>query len=90
MPAGGGQVRLLIEKTYKDPKSYFRDGDAIVFTRTLSIRRNSVVLPAGYELLSCDVPSQVLTDAAGRIFISFLNAGPADAPLTIRARKLPS
>jgi len=87
----GGQVRLLIEKTYKDPKSYFADGAGgeIVFTRSLSIPRNSVVLPAGYELLSCNVPSQVLTDG-GRIFISFMNAGPAEAPLTIRARKLPS
>ena len=90
VPPGGGQVRLLIEKTYKDPKSYFRDGDAIVFTRSLSIRRNSVVLPAGYELLSCNVPSQVLTERTAAILISFLNAGPGDAPLTIRARKLPS
>ena len=92
VPAGGGQVRLLIEKTYKDPKSYFVDGAGgeIVFTRSLSIPRNSVVLPAGYELLSCDVPSQVLTDAKGRVFISFMNAGPAEAPLTIRARRLPS
>jgi len=89
VPPGGGQVRLLIEKTYKDPKSYFREGDGIVFTRSLGIPRNSVVLPAGYELLSCNVPSQVLTDA-GRIFISFINAGPAEAPLTIRARRLPS
>ena len=92
VPPGGGQVRLLIEKTYKDPKSYFAEGRSgeIVFTRSLSIPRNSVVLPAGYELLSCNVPSQVLTDAGGRIFISFMNAGPAEAPLTIRARKLPS
>ncbi|HEY7111473.1 MAG TPA: hypothetical protein VIA45_00955 [Thermoanaerobaculia bacterium] len=94
VPSGGGQVRLLIEKTYKDPKSYFADpsgaGGEIVFTRSLGIPRNSVVLPAGYELVSCNVPSQVLTDASGRIFISFMNAGPAEAPLTIRARKLPS
>jgi len=90
VPGNGGQVRLLIEKTYKDPKSYFAEGGEIVFTRSLSIPRNSVVLPAGYELLSCNVPSQVLTAADGRIFITFMNAGPAEAPLTIRARRLPS
>ena len=55
-----GQARMLILKTYKDPKSYYREGDAIVFNRPLSIPRNSVVLPAGYELVSCNVPSQVL------------------------------
>ena len=48
----GGEGRVLIDKTYKDPKSYFRDGDTIVFDRSLGIRRNAVVLPAGYRLIS--------------------------------------
>ncbi|HVH72304.1 MAG TPA: hypothetical protein VNB49_14495, partial [Candidatus Dormibacteraeota bacterium] len=38
-----GRGRLLIRKTYKDPKSYYRDRDSIVFNRSLSIKRNSVV-----------------------------------------------
>jgi hypothetical protein len=42
-----GQVRLQIDKTYKDAKSYFTDGELIVFSRPLGIKRNSVVLPAG-------------------------------------------
>src|SRR5258708_33440689 len=54
-----GQGRILIVKTYKDAKSYYRDGDAIVFNRSLSIRRNKMVLPAGYELVACNAPSQV-------------------------------
>ena len=81
-----GQGRLLIRKTYKDPKSYYRDGAVIVFDRSLSIKRNSVVLPAGYELIGCNVPSQVLTQPDGRVAISFLNAGPGEAPLILRAR----
>jgi hypothetical protein len=89
VPPGGGQVRLLIEKTYKDVKSYFRDGDAIVFSRPLGILRNAVVLPAGYELVSCNVPSQVLSEPDGRIKIAFWNAGPDAAPLRLEARKLP-
>jgi hypothetical protein len=89
VPPGGGQARLLIEKTYKDPKSYFTEGDAIVFTRTLSIKRNGIFLPAGYELISCNVPSQILSEG-GRTLVSFMNAGPDEAPLTIRARRLPS
>jgi hypothetical protein len=88
VPAGGGQVRLLIEKTYRDPKSYFREADAAVFLRSLGIRRNSVVLPAGYELLSCNVPSQVLSEPDGRVRIAFWNPGPGAAPLRLTARRL--
>jgi len=81
-----GEGRVLILKTYKDAKSYFREGDAIVFQRSLGIRRNSVVLPAGYELVECNVPSQVLPQADGRIAISFMNAGPGEAALTLKAK----
>src|SRR5215468_558400 len=81
-----GRGRLLILKTYKDPKSYYREGDTIIFNRPLSIPRNSVVLPAGYELIACNVPSQVLSESDGRIAISFLNSSGAEAPLIIRAK----
>ena len=81
-----GQGRILILKTYRDPKSYYRDGDAIVFNRGLGIKRNSVVLPKGYELVGCNVPSQVLSEPDGRIAVSFINAGAGEAPLTLRAK----
>lgn len=81
-----GQARLLILKTYKDAKSYYREGDTIVFNRSLSIPRNSVVLPAGYELVACNVPSQVLADPDGRIAISFMNGSGAEAPLVVKAK----
>ena len=81
-----GQARLLILKTYKDAKSYYREGDTIVFNRSLSIPRNSIVLPAGYELVACNVPSQVLAEPDGRIAISFLNGSGAEAPLVVKAK----
>lgn len=81
-----GRGRLLILKTYKDPNSYYRDGDAIVFHRGLGIKRNCVILPAGYELVSSNVPSQVLPEPDGRIAISFMHAGAGQAPLELRAR----
>ena len=81
-----GQGRILIIKTYKDAQSYYRDGDAIVFKRGLGIKRNSVVLPKGYELVGCNVPSQVLLEPHGRVAISFMNAGPGEAPLVLRAK----
>lgn len=82
----GGEARVLIDKTYKDAKSYFRDGDGLVFDRSLGIRRNAVVLPAGYRLISCNVPSQVMATADGRVMITFMNTSAAAAPLVIRAR----
>jgi hypothetical protein len=88
VPAAGG-VRLLIEKTYEDAKSYFRKGaDRIVFARPLGIRRNAVVLPAGYELVACNVAVQVVTEADGRLKVSFMHTGPDPAPLVLEARRL--
>jgi hypothetical protein len=83
-----GEVRLRIWKTYKDAKTYYRDGNTIVFDRSLGIRRNAVVLPAGYEVVACNVPSQVLTEQDGRLKISFMNTGAAAAPLVLRARRV--
>lgn len=81
-----GQARLLILKTYKDGKSYYREGETLVFNRSLGIPRNSVLLPAGYELVACNVPSQILTEPDGRIAISFLNGRGAEAPLVVKAK----
>jgi hypothetical protein len=39
----------------------------------------------GYELVSCNYPSQILQEADGRIAISFFNVTPAEAPLVLRA-----
>ena len=84
-----GSIRLLIEKTYKDPKSYAREGaDRIVFSRTLGIRRNAIVLPAGYELIACNYPSQIVTGADGRVKVSFMHPGPEAVPLVLKARRL--
>ncbi len=84
----GGQARIRIDKTYEDTASYYSDGDEIVFERTLGIRRNSVVLPEGYELIAVSYPSQVVVEDDGRIKMSFMNPGPAGVPYTVRARPL--
>jgi len=84
-----GTVRILIDKTYEDPRSYFVDQGELVFARSLGIKRNAVVLPPGYELVRTNVPSQVLTGADGRTLISFINAGPDAAALQLRARPAP-
>jgi hypothetical protein len=88
VPADGGEVRLLIEKTYQDPKSYVVEAEEVVFTRSLGIKRNAVVLPAGYEIVSCNVPAQVASEADGRIVVSFVNTFPGPAAVEIRGRRL--
>jgi hypothetical protein len=88
VPAGGVS-RILIEKTYYDPKSYYTSGDTLIFSRSLGIKRNAVVLPPGYELVSCNVPSQILSESDGRVLVSFINAGPDAAPLVVKARPAP-
>ena len=87
VPADGGEARVLIDKTYEDAKSYFVDGADIVFNRPLGIKRNAIVLPAGYELVACNYPSQILQEADGRIKVTFWNVTPAEAPVVLRARK---
>jgi hypothetical protein len=87
--ADGGEGRVLIDKTYADAKSYYSEGDVIVFDRPLGNKRNAVILPTGYELVSCNYPAQVLQEPDGRIKIAFWNNTPAEAPLLIKARPSP-
>jgi hypothetical protein len=87
VPAGG-EARILIDKTYEDATSYMAGGDTLVFNRPLGIKKNSVVLPAGYELTSVNYPSQVRQEADGRIQVSFINVGTAQVPYIVKARKL--
>jgi hypothetical protein len=84
-----GEYRLAIIKTYKDDKSYYTDGDLIVFKRPLGIPRDSIVLPAGYEVVSCSVATQVLRESDGRLKLAFVNPGSGgQLEVTIRAKKL--
>lgn len=87
-----GEIRLLIDKTYKDDKSYFTEEKTgfIVFSRSLGIKRNSVVLPAGYEVVACNYPSQVVSEpgpGGPRLRMSFMNLGPDAVSYVIKGRK---
>jgi hypothetical protein len=82
----GGEVRIRIHKTYKDAAGYHRDGDAVVFTRGLTVRRDAVVLPRNYEIVGSNLPVQVIEDADGRLTASLMNIYPGEAPLVLRAR----
>jgi hypothetical protein len=88
-----GEVRILIDKTYKDEKSYFTEEKTgfIVFSRSLGIKRNSVVLPVGYEVVSCNFPSQVFPEtgpSGTRLRMSFMNIGPDAVSYVVKARRM--
>ncbi len=70
-----------------DEKSYFTQGDEIVFARSLGIARNAIVLPKDYNLVSSNVAAQVLALPDGRLKISFEHGNGYAADVTIRARK---
>ncbi len=84
-----GQARIRIYKVYEDAASYGAQGDRIVFDRPLGIRRNVVVLPAGYELIGSSVPSIVSTQPDGRVRVSMLNDRDDQLPVKITGRRLP-
>lgn len=84
----GGEGRVKILKTYLDDKSYYTDGDDIVFKRSLGIPRNAIVLPKGYNLVSSNVAAQVYALDDGRLKIAFEHDNGYAADVTIRGRKL--
>lgn len=85
----GGETRIRIYKTYTDPASYFVKDGQLVLDRPLGIKRNTVLLPAGWELIGSASPAIVSTDPDGRIRVSFLNDRDDQLPVKISARRLP-
>jgi hypothetical protein len=86
VPAGG-VGRVLIYKTYKDPRTYMMHGDDIVWVRSLSGYRLGVLLPKGFAFLSSNVAAQLTTTADGRLKLAFANPSGQSNPVTIHARK---
>jgi hypothetical protein len=86
VPAGG-IGRVLIYKTYKDPRTYMMNGDDIVWVRSLSGYRLGVVLPKGFAFISSNVAAQLTTTADGRLKLAFANPSGQANPVTIHARK---
>jgi hypothetical protein len=82
----GGIGRVLIYKTYKDPRTYMMNGKNIVWVRSLSGYRLGVVLPKGFAFTSSNVAAQMSTTADGRLKLAFANPSGQANPVTIHAR----
>jgi len=83
----GGEFRMRILKTYKDAKSYFSQGNKIVFDRSLGIKRNVIILPAGYELIVSTMPVIVSTEQDGRVKVSLVNDRDDEVAVHLEGRK---
>ena len=83
----GGIGRVLIYKTYKDPRTYQMNGDDLVWVRSLSGYRLGVVLPKGYAFTSSNVAAQLATTIDGKLKLAFANPSGQANPVTIHARK---
>ena len=90
----GGQARLRIIETIRNIGSYrlLGDGDDVAFDRPTSSRRGAVVLPKNFELISSNIPVQVVQEADGRIAASFMSLFPftttTGTMVALRARAL--
>ena len=83
----GGVGRVLIYKTYKDPRTYMMHGEDIVWVRSLSGYRLGVLLPKGFAFISANVAAQLTTTAGGQLKLAFANPSGQSNPVTIHARK---
>ena len=83
----GGVGRVLIYKTYKDPRTYSMHGDDLVWVRSLSGYRLGVLLPKGFAFISSNVAAQLSTTSDGRLKLAFANPSGQSNPVTIHARR---
>lgn len=83
-----GECRLRILKTYEDPKSYFVENGLLTFDRSLGVKRNMIILPAGYELVGATVPVMMDIAEDNRVRISMVNDRDDELGVKITARKI--
>jgi hypothetical protein len=80
-------AHLKVTGTVNDG-SYKVTGNELVFTRTLKGLRNTVLLPAGYEVTASSQSGTVGRTREGRAFVALINLNGENAyKVTIRARK---
>ena len=85
----GTTNRSRLMETYADPKSYYLDGEELVWDRTFGRLRNTVVLPAGWYLTALSSPATIQTLADGRVAIYVVNPRNDDVRVYFRARRRP-
>jgi hypothetical protein len=83
----GTTNRIRLMETYADPKSYYLDGDELVWDRSFGRLRNTVVLPPGWYLTALASPATIQTLPDGRVSIYVVNPRNDDIRVYFRARR---
>ena len=86
----GTTNRIRLMETYADPKSYYLDGDELVWDRSFGRLRNTVVLPPGWYLTALASPATIQTLPDGRVSVYVVNPRNDDVRVYFRARKRPA
>src|SRR5258706_6798643 len=86
----GTTNRIRSMETYADPKSYYLDGDEMVWDRTFGRLRNTVVLPPGWYLTGLASPATIETLPDGRVSVYIVNPRNDDVRVYLRARRRPT
>jgi hypothetical protein len=80
--------RIRLMETYADPKSYYLDGEELVWDRSFGRLRNTVVLPTGWYLTALASPATIQTLPDGRVSVYVVNPRNDDVRVYFRARRL--
>jgi hypothetical protein len=87
-PGTTNRIRLM--ETYADVRSYYLDGDEMVWDRSFGRLRNTVVLPKGWYLTGLASPGTIETLRDGRLSVYVINPRNDDVRVYLRARRRPS
>jgi hypothetical protein len=85
----GTTNRIRLMETYADPKSYYLDGDELVWDRSFGRLRNTVVLPPDWYLTALASPATIATLPDGRVSVYIVNPRNDDVRVYFRARRRP-
>ena len=85
----GTTNRIRLMETYADPKSYYLDGEELVWDRTFGRLRNTVVLPPGWYLTGQASPATIETLPDGRVSVYVVNPRNDEVRVYLRARRRP-
>jgi hypothetical protein len=85
----GTTNRLRLRETYADAKSYYLDGDELVWDRTFGRLRNTVVLPTGWYLTGLASPGTIETLRDGRVSVYVVNPRNDEVRVYLRAHRRP-
>jgi hypothetical protein len=81
--------RIRLMETYTDPKSYYLDGEELVWDRAFGRLRNTVVLPKGWYLTGMASPATIQTLPDGRVAVYVVNPRNDEVRVYLRARRRP-